>query len=163
VPPIPRQHPVVGRLAGALPGPAPIAPGQANALPAAPSVPEMVTLVGYVSGNLANPATRSNWVLVYHDWRMITWLLIEGTGILHLDTVPEDGDPARARDVLWVGVDTAVGRGSGPQSDEARFLTGHFTRAGDFNQWDTGGQSSDQTGLFCPTTPLCNCGPRSRN
>ena len=65
--------------------------------------------------------------------------------------------------MLWVGLDTAVGRGSGPQSDEARFLTGHFTRAGDFDGWDTGGQSSEETGLFCPTTPLCNCGPRSRH
>ena len=70
---------------------------------------------------------------------MITWYLIEGAGIIHLDTVPEDGDPTRARDVLWVGRDTAVGRGSGPQSDEARFLTGDFTRAGDLDPWEDAG------------------------
>ena len=49
-----------------------------------------------------------------------------------------------------------------PQSDEARFLTGEFTRAGDFDYSETGGQSAAETGLFCPNTPLCNCGPRSR-
>ena len=59
--------------------------------------------------------------------------------------------------MLWVNRDTAVGRGSGPQSDEARFLTGQFIRAGDFDQWETGGPSSAETGLFCPNTPLCNC------
>ena len=66
-------------------------------------MPELVTLVGYVGGTVANPATGNNWLLVYRDWRMITWFLIEVGGIVHLDTVPEDGDPSRARDVLWVG------------------------------------------------------------
>jgi hypothetical protein len=145
-----------------MPGPAQIAAGQADALPAAPDVPELVTLVGFVSGNVMNPGTGTNWVLVYRDWRMITWLLVEGIGIVHLDTVPEDGEPARARDVVWVTRDAAVGRGRGPQSDEARFLTGQFTRAGDFDPSETGGPSAAATGIFCPTTPLCNCGPRSR-
>ena len=124
-------------------------------------MPELVTLVGYISGTIINPGTHSNWLLVYRDWRMITWYLIEGTGIVHLDTVPEDGDPTRARDVLWVDRDTAVGRGSGPQSDEARFLTGDFTRAGDFDRGRTGGRHRGDR-VFCPTTPLGNCGRRSR-
>ncbi len=161
--PLPRRHPLVNRLGGALPGPAQLAAGQANALPAARVLPELVTLVGFVDGNVVKPGTGTNWVLVYRDWRMTNWLLVEGAGILHLDTVPEDGaDSDYARDVLWVGRDTAVGRGSGPQSDEARFLTGQFTRAGDFDSSEIGGPSSPSTGAFCPTTPLCNCGPRSR-
>jgi hypothetical protein len=165
VPPVPhpRQHLFAQRLAGALPPPAPPpGPGVAAALPAAAVLPELVTLVGVVDGTIANPGTGTNWVLVYRDWRMTTWFLVESTGILHFDTVPEDGDPDFARDVVWVTRDTAVGRGSGPQSDEARFLTGQFVRAGDFDQWETGGQSSAETGLYCPNTPLCNCGPRSR-
>ena len=149
------RHQLVGALAGALPGPA-------AALPAASALPELVTLVGFVDGTIANPASGNNWVLVYRDWRMTTWLLVEAAGILHYDTVPDDGTDLQARQVLWVRRDTAVGRGSGPQSAEARFLTGQFTRAGDFDQLETGGQSSPETGLFCPTTPLCNCGPRSR-
>ena len=162
MPSVPRQHPLVASLRGALPGPAQIAAGQANALPAASAFPELVTLVGLVDGNIVRQGTNSNWVLVYRDWRLTAWFLVEGTGILHLDTVPEDGDPRYARDVLWVGRDAAVGRGSGPQSDEARFLTGEFTRAGDLQSLELGGRSSPETGLFCPTTPLCNCGPRSR-
>jgi hypothetical protein len=148
-----RQHPVVERLSAALPGPAPIA-----GLPPAPDVPELVALVGYVSGTVTNPATDSAWLLVYRDWRMTTWYLIEGEGIVHVDAVPEDGDPARARDVLWVDRDTAVGRGCGPQTDEARFLTGEFTRAGDLDPWDDAGP----TGPFGPTTPFGNCGKKSR-
>jgi hypothetical protein len=154
--PLPRQHPLVGRL-GAPP------PGQVAALPAAAVLPELVTLVGFVDGTIVNPATGNHWVLVYRDWRMTTWLLVEGAGIYHLDTVPDDGlNTDFARDVVWVGRNTAVGRGSGPQTDEARFLTGQFVRAGDFDRWETGGPSSSETGLFCPNTPLCNCGPRSR-
>lgn len=154
--PLPRQHPLVGRL-GAPP------PGQVAALPPAAVLPELVTLVGFVDGTILNPATGNHWVLVYCDWRLTTWWLVEGAGIYHLDTVPDDGSNTDfARDVVWVGRDTAIGRGSGPQTDEARFLTGQFVRAGDFDQWETGGQSSAETGLFCPNTPLCNCGKRSR-
>lgn len=149
------QHPLVGNLIGALPGPA-------GALPPATALPELVTLVGFVDGTIVNPATGSNWVLVYRDWRMTSWWLVEGVGILHYDAVPDDGTDPQARQVLWVNRDTAVGRGSGPQSAEARFLTGEFTRAGDFDYSETGGQSAAETGLFCPNTPLCNCGPRSR-
>ena len=149
--PLPRQHPLLGRL-GAPP------PGQVAALPPATALGELVTLVGFIDGTIVNPASGNKWVLVYRDWRMITWLLIEAAGIHHLDTVPEDGvNTDFARDVVWVGRDTAVGRGSGPQTDEARFLTGEFVRAGDFDYSETGGQSAAETGLFCPNTPLCNC------
>ena len=157
------QNQLVANLSGAL-----NTPLTAGGLAGAPALPELVTLVGYISGTIKHAAvgaaatTATDWVLVYRDWRMTTWLLVEGAGILHHEKLLEDGTDPRGRDVLWVRRDTAVGRGSGPQSAEARFLTGQFTRAGDFDQLETGGQSSPETGLFCPTTPLCNCGPRSR-
>ena len=156
------QNPLLVQLQGALPGPAQLAAGQANALPNASALPELVTLVGFIDGNVVSPATGTNWVLVYREWRMMTWFLVEGLGILHTDALPEDGNNQYARDVLWVRRDTAVGRGSGPQSAEARFLTGQFTRAGDLESLEVGGPSSSSTGLFCPTTPLCNCSYRSR-
>lgn len=162
MPPVPRQHPLVGRVAGALPGPAQIAAGQPQAIPAAPALPEIVTFVGFVSGNVVNPGTGTNWVLLYREWRLITWLLVEGIGVLHFETVRDDDAPGGDRDVLWVNRDAAVGRGSGPQSDEARFLTGQFARAADFDPSETGGPSSPTTGVFCPTTPLCGCTYRSR-
>jgi hypothetical protein len=113
--------------------------------------------VGFVDGTIVNPSTGTNWVLVYRDWRMTTWWLVEGAGILHYDTAPDDSTDPQARNVVWMTRETAVGRGSGPQSPEARFLTGQFVRAGDFDQWEAGGQSAAETGLFCPNTPLCNC------
>ena len=87
----PRQHPVLERLSDALPGPAPIA-----GLPPAPDVPELVALVGYISGTVTNPATDSNWLLVYRDWRMTTWYLIEGPGHRPRRPCPGGGRP-RAR------------------------------------------------------------------
>ena len=124
------------RLSGA---PCPVRPAIADAPAPRPTCRSSSRSSGTSAAPSTIPQRRSKWVLVYRDWRMITWLLIEGEGIVHLDTVPEDGDPTRARDVLWVDRDTAVGRGSGPQSDEARFLTGDFTRAGDFDAWETAG------------------------
>jgi hypothetical protein len=143
------QHRLVGSLVGALPGPA-------GALGAATALPELVTLVGFVDGNIVNPGTGTNWVLVYRDWRMTGWWLVEGAGIIHYDRVPDDGTDPQARQVLWVNRDTAVGRGSGPQSDEARFLTGQFVRAGDFDRWETGGPSS------VPTRRCATAAPRGR-
>ena len=153
----PRQNPLVGKVEAKLTGALGI-----GDVDDAPDVPELVTLVGYISGKVTNPASDTEYLLVYRDWRMTAWWLVEGTGILQVAQVPEDGDPNRARDLIWVGRDTAVGRGSGPQSAEARFLTGQFTRAGDLASPEAGGQSSAETGLFCPTTPLCNCSYRSR-
>jgi hypothetical protein len=153
----PRRNPLVGKVEAKLGGSLGI-----GDVDDAPDVPELVTLVGYISGKVENPASNNQFLLVYRDWRMTAWWLVEGTGILQVTTAPEDGDPERARDLIWVDRDTAVGRGSGPQSAEARFLTGQFTRAGDLESLELGGQSSSETGLFCPTTPLCNCSYKSR-
>ena len=154
MPLFPRQHPLVGRLAAG-----PIGLG---GIPPATALPELVSLAGYVDGTITHPSTQTTWLLVYCEWRMTTWLLIEGTGIVYLDSVPEDGDPLYARDAIWVTRDTAVGRGSGPQSAEARFLTGFFTRAGDLDPAATDEPSSAATGPFCPTSPWGNCGRKSR-
>ncbi len=112
------------------------------------------------SGTSATPVVKpanatDNWLLLYLDWRMIRWLLIEGAGIVHADTRRGGrGNPARDRDVLWVDRDAAVGCGSGSQSVEARFLTGEFTRAADFEPRDgrratTGPSVSPRRTAFC--------------
>jgi hypothetical protein len=156
VPNVPRQHPIVTSVAAAGPG------GLPATTPSASFVPELVTFVGYVNGSLVSPLTGSEWLLLYREWQLISWLLVEGDGVAQTDTIPDDAVPNRVRDVIWVYPETAVGKGRGAQSDEALFLTGQFTRAVDFDPSETGGPSSPVTGVFCPTTPLCGCGPRSR-
>jgi hypothetical protein len=152
----PSQHKLVTDVDSALG-----AKFSAANLGAAPGVPELVTFVGFVSGLVTQPGGSGNWVLMYLDGQLRNWLLVEGEGIVHNDTINDDGAPNAKRDKLWVRPDAAVGVGRGPQSDAARFLTGEFTRAGDFEAAPGGGTRGPSTGAFCgANTPLC-CTRRS--
>jgi hypothetical protein len=52
--------------------------------------------------------------------------------------------------------------GGAPEAVEARFVTGEFTRAGDFEGSAPGVTTAAPTGIFCPTTPSC-CTRYTRN
>jgi hypothetical protein len=122
------------------------------------------TATGEQAGTSKSPKL---WWLLYLDLRLQSWMLIEETGVIRTervrdDTVPRaDRQEVGERDVVWVRSDASVATGSGPQSVEARFLTGDFTRAGDFDASPTGGTSDAVTGDFCGS-PLCCWGSRSR-
>jgi hypothetical protein len=115
-----------------------------------------VTFVGFVDGVVTSPLTGNDWVLMYLDAQLQSWLLVEEPRIANSAKLEEDNAPSEARDVIWVERDAAVGIGRGRQSDEARFLTGHFTRAGDFDAAPAGGTMAASTGVFCgANTALC--------
>lgn len=138
----PARHPLIASLStGPSSGTSTISP--------APTLPELVMLVGFVSGSVTQPWSNSAWLLMYLDSQLRTWLLVEQTGIVHTDKIANDTAPSGDRDVVWVGRDTAVGVGKGTQSDEARFLTGEFTRAADFDAAPVGGTMAASTGVFC--------------
>jgi hypothetical protein len=129
------------------------------------AVPELVTFTGFLGETVRQPGTRhppKRWRLLYLDLRLQSWLLIEETGIVHNARVRDDTVPGlvRERDVVWVRIDASVASGGGPQSVEARFLTGEFTRAGDFEASPAGGTYAAVTGDFC-RSPMC-CYGRSR-
>ena len=127
----------------------------------APHVPELVVFAGFLGANIKDPG-GADWRLLYLDLRLLNWLLVEEGGILYNDTIEDDKVPGKRRDVIWVDADAAVGKGSGSQSVQARFLTGEFTRAGDFDAPLTGATLSASTGVFCEAkTPLC-CTRHSR-
>ena len=126
-------------------------------LAALPDVPEMVTFAGYVGARITRDA--KDWCVFYLDSRLLTWLLVPTDGIVFRDAVQDDLAPCGVQDVLWVKADTTVGRGSGSLSIEGQFLSGEFTRAGDFEAGPTGGTQAAATGVFCEArSPGC-CRP----
>lgn len=145
----PGQHQLVNLLSGAR------ASGSTDAT--STSLPELVTFVGFVDGYVTAPwASNAEWLLMYLDSQLQQWLLVEASGIQDSDKIVNDVAPAAERDVIWVRRNAAVGRGTGTQSDEARFLTGEFTQAGDFAAAPGGGTMAASTGEFCGGgTALC--------
>ena len=90
------------------------------------------------------------WQVLYLDIAMQRWLCIESTGIVHSATVEDKTVPGREHDVLWVDADALVVEGGWPQTAEADWLTGPFTRAGDFDARPTGASTGIFGGLGTP-------------
>jgi hypothetical protein len=160
-----RVHPLVEKLARGLKPPAvgkEIRAGSAEALAHASNLPEPIMFAGFLGGVVSEPGGR-DWQVLYLDLELNNWLLVESGGIIADAQVADHGVPLKQeRDVIWVKADAAVGRGSASQSVEAQFLTGEFTRAGDFEVPAAGGTSTAATGMFCPRTVGCCYGARSR-
>jgi hypothetical protein len=147
---------LVARVGGPLPAPGvvPVAAPAAAALgggaaaAAAPSSPERRSFTGYL-GETFNHGV--DWTMLYVDSSLESWLLIETDGIVARETIPRragSGSPAPL-DVIWVLADAAVGRGGRSLTLEGAFLSGNFTRAGDFEASPTGGTLAASTGVFC--------------
>jgi hypothetical protein len=161
-------HPLVTALAKELKAPAiraqNIQAGSPAALARASNLPGVVLFAGFLGDVVPNPS-GGNWQVLYVDMALTEWVLIEEDGILADAKVKDESVPATLggeRDLLWVKADTSVGRGPASQSVESQFLTGPFTRAGDFEAPLTGGTLAAATGVFCEArTPSC-CRIRSR-
>lgn len=174
----PDPHPLITELAKALLPSTPGQPdgdagkGKGNApagkpatpadLAAASELPELVIFAGFLGATVTQPVANKDWRLLYLDWRLMTWLLVQEDGILLAEKVKDETAPSGERDVIWVRADAPVRSGSGPQSVEARFLTGEFTRAGDFDAPPTGGTFAGSTGVFCEAKTVGCCYRRSR-
>jgi hypothetical protein len=121
--------------------------------------PGVVLFAGFAGAVVENP-NGGRWQVLYVDLALTEWVLIEEEGIVQYakvkdEAVPEDFDEG-TRDLLWVKADTSVGRGPASQSVESQFLTGPFTRAGDFEAPLMGGTLGAATGVFCEArTPSC--------
>ena len=151
-PPPPEDvHPVVRELSKGL--------GQATAAAFADesNLAERIMFAGF-RGPIVKHPNGSSWRLLYLDLELRDWLLIETGGIVRRGTVKDETVPfeEQSRDVFWVKADAAVGRGDASQAVQAQFLTGKFTRAGDFEAPLSGGTLAAATGVFCEArTPSC--------
>jgi hypothetical protein len=159
-----RVHPLVEKLAHGLNPPAvgaEIKEGSAEALAHASNL-ESIMFAGFLGPVVSEPRGRK-WQVLYLDFELNNWLLVEPGGIIEHAQVEDPGVPfEKDRDVIWVKADTAVGRGSASQSVQAQFLTGEFTRAGDFEVPPAGGTSAAATGIFCQARTVGCCYGRSR-
>ena len=127
----------------------------------AQKIPELVTFAGFVLGKVTEPGD-GEWWLLSTDWQLQKWLLIEEKGVVYHTEVDDDDAPFKKRDVVWVKAEASVGTGKGSQSVPSRFLSGFFTRAGDYDAPVSGGTFGAATGIFCEArTPSC-CGKKSR-
>ena len=130
-------------------------PGAGTVTPGTPptSPSQLVTFTGYLGPQIS--WSGQQWRLLYLDLRLECWLLIEESGIVDAQQVRDDTAPNGKCDLIWVKADAAVGAGRGSQSDEARFLTGQFTRAGDSEPSWNGGTQTASTGPFCASVLCC--------
>jgi hypothetical protein len=127
----------------------------------ASDVPELVTFTGYLGATLLNLRDK-DWCVLYLDSRLVSWLLVEKSGIVFRDPVEDEKAPCGIRDVIWVKADTAVGSGGGSLSIQAQFLTGDFTRAADFDESPPGGGTlAAATGVFCEARSGGCCKPKT--
>ena len=115
-------------------------------------VSQVAAFEGYLGATV--PHDGKDWCVFYLDLQARSWLLVERDCIVERAIVEHSTWPCK-RDVLWVRGDGAVGIGHGSQSVQAQFLTGEFTRAGDFEASPTGGTLEAATGVFCRGTPSC--------
>jgi hypothetical protein len=122
--------------------------------------PALVTLVGYLGEDDDRGGTT--WRSLYLDWAMSRCLLIDEAGIIRWEQIKDDDADWDVRDVLWVKADAPVVVASGPESVEVQFLTGEFTRAGDFDVGTGGGTTAGATGVFCEARSVGCCGKTRR-
>jgi hypothetical protein len=118
----------------------------ANALARQAGLPELVTFAGYLGGTVQD-GSQTEWRVLYLDTHLQRWLLVRDTDVLYNVSVDDETSPSSKRDVIWVRADASVGGGSGSQPVEARFLTGAFTRAADYEAPPSGGTTADATGV----------------
>lgn len=117
--------------------------------------PDLVVFVGFLGDQATSPAGDA-YRFLYLDWSLTSWLLVEESGIVHREQIQDSTTRPIQRDAIWVAEDAAVGQGNGSQSIESQFLTGRFTRAGDFDAPLGGGTHDSAAGVFYRAhTPLC--------
>lgn len=152
-------HPLVRALASGLKPPAlagqNFQAGSAAALAYASDEPGVIVFAGFLGDPIQ--VQGGTWELLYLDLELNTCLLVESAGIVLKNWMRDDAVPYNQhRDVIWVKRDTPVGHAAGSQSVEAMFLTGDFTRAGDYEAPVGGGTMAATTGVFCEArTPTC--------
>ena len=133
----------------------------AEALANQANLPGLSLIAGYLGGAVSREG--ATWRLVYLDARLDSWLLVNENDIVDYQRLTDDKAPMSQRDMLWVDASANLLRGTGPRTNDGRFLVGELTRAGDFAASSTGGTFSAATGLLCEaTTPGCCIKPRTR-
>jgi hypothetical protein len=124
-------------------------------LAGAAGVPRLVTFAGYLGARFK--MRDAEWCVLYLDTRLMHWLIVDTTGIVYRDKMRDDQAPCRQHDVIWVKADAAVGVGDAAEAVQSAFLTGDFTRAGDYDTPASGAPLAAATGVFCEARSVGCC------
>jgi hypothetical protein len=125
-----------------------------------PDRAHVVVFAGYLGPPLTDPfpdhKSNNEWRLLYQDSRAISWLMVpKGAVVLH-DRRRDNKAAFRLRDYIWVRADAPVRQGTEEESEQARFLVGTFTRAGDLHASLIEARTSPaDSGIICAPTPEC--------
>jgi hypothetical protein len=130
-----------------------------NAFPS-PRRAQVVVFAGYLGPRQTDPypdhGNNRTWRLLYQDAKAMSWLMVpEGAIVLHSRT-RDDNAAFRLRDYIWVRADAPVRQGTEEESEQARFLVGTFTSAGDLHDaLADASTASAGSGILCAPTPEC--------
>lgn len=102
------------------------------------------------------------WQVLFLTFDLSDWLLIRDEDIAYSCRVQDRTAPDGLRDYVWVRRDALIARGDSTKSPESLFLSGAFTRAGDF-QTSLRGDTNSSTGLACELTTPGTCGLNTRH
>jgi hypothetical protein len=140
-------------------------PGLVKDFGAAASSAALQLFTGYLGGKWRHENHEDWWRILFVDSVMRNWIMVKSDDILYSQRVDDDKAAFGSRDYLWVAADAHVGRGGAAASPESLFVSGTFTRAGDFSaslRGDTWSGSNDGGLLDEATTPSC-CGSNSHH
>ena len=127
---------------------------------ASSQTPELLTFIGYLGASTTGQ-DGGTWWRLYLNWRLSECLLVREEDIVANDRIKDPDAEFDVRDVLWVKADAMVKTVSGSVPADVQFLTGEFTRAGDFEVGIDGGTATGATGVFCEARSVGCCKPRT--
>jgi hypothetical protein len=124
-----------------------------------PSDPPLTCFTGY----LGEPLVRGDktWRLLFVDVHLSEWLLFDEADAVMNYRAKDPKAIGGALDYVWVKSEAAVGAGNASNPPETIFLTGAFTRAGDFASSLRGDTYSSPSGLICDAVTPGGCGGRT--
>lgn len=135
--------------------------GWTTALTAFPSPQraQVVVFAGYLGPPQTDPYPDGNnttWRLLYQDAKAMSWLIVPESAIVLHDRARDDKAAFGLRDYIWVRADAPVRQGTEEESEQARFLVGTFTSAGDLHESLLDASTAPAgSGILCAPTPEC--------
>jgi hypothetical protein len=127
-----------------------------------PAHDDLIVFVGFLGNDVQVPGRAGAWTLLYTDLGLNEWLIVEPGGCVLVRRVQDRATPEIKRDLIWVSSQAFMARGHGPPAVDSQFLTGDFTRAGDFDAELGGGTFEAPTGAFCEARSIRCCHRRSQ-
>jgi hypothetical protein len=128
-----------------------------------PHRPQVVVFAGYLGPSQTDKTDpypdhhgSRTWRLLYQDAKAMSWLMVPEKAIVLHYRCEDDNAAFRLRDYIWVRADAPVRQGTQEESEQARFLVGTFTNAGDLHDSLIDASTTPAgSGILCAPTPEC--------